>query len=71
MLVNWMLIEREVELPWAADSCRCAEKQRTRVTINCWYQRRCGKVGVQFRWGVVRSAGAWARLRHCVGAACV
>jgi hypothetical protein len=32
--------------PFAADCCPCVEKLRTRVTINCWCQRRCGASGV-------------------------
>jgi hypothetical protein len=35
-----------VELPWAADSCPCVVEAANRVTINCWYQRRRGAVGV-------------------------
>jgi hypothetical protein len=40
-----------VELPWAADSCPWVEVAN-RVTIDCWYQRQCGAVGVDSaRWG--------------------
>jgi hypothetical protein len=35
-----------VELPFAADSCPCVREAANRVTIRCWYQRRCGAVGV-------------------------
>jgi hypothetical protein len=40
-----------------------------RVTINCWYQRRCGAFGVHLRWHRHRSTSR-ARQHHCVGAAC-
>jgi hypothetical protein len=36
--------ETEVELPWAADSCPCVEKQRTVLPLTVWSQRQCGAV---------------------------
>jgi hypothetical protein len=32
----------------AADSCPCEVAAANRVTSNCWYQRRCGAVGVHY-----------------------
>jgi hypothetical protein len=56
----WMLSDREtvVELPFAADRCPCVVEAANRVTGTCWYQRRCGAVGVHLK---VASSGAWVR----------
>jgi hypothetical protein len=49
--------EREtvVDLPWAACGLLFVRREAAnRVTINCWYQRRCSAVGVYLRnagWG--------------------
>jgi hypothetical protein len=34
----------------AAYSCPCVVEAANRVTSNCWYQRRCGAVGVHLGW---------------------
>jgi hypothetical protein len=46
-----MVSEREtvVELPWLR-TVPCLVEAANRVTINCWYQRQCGAVGVHLRW---------------------
>jgi hypothetical protein len=44
--------EREtvVELPWASCGQMSVRREAAnRATINCWYQRRCGAVGVRLR----------------------
>jgi hypothetical protein len=73
MLSYWMVSEREtvVGLPWAADSCPCVHEVEAayRVASNCWYQRRCGAVGVRLRWRrqLSKSMGSFASLcRHCL-----
>ena len=58
----WLWIQRvrgagrvQVERPWLqAGCCPCVVEAADRVTIDCWYQRQCGAVGVDSS-----SAGGW------------